>query len=418
MTNLSDKTVCVFDNGLFVEFAVVLAKSFGRTYLHVPWTNAYPKSTQLCIGAGLEGIEKIDSIWPLLDKIDLFVFPDVYDGPLQAYLRSIGKRVWGSGMGEELELFRDFSKKVCREAGLDVGPYRVITGMDALRKYLKSHDDQYVKISRSRGDFETFKSETYQLAEPRLDEIAHRLGALSADKEFIVEKAIPDAVEVAYDGYCIDGKFPPLAMSGVEIKDKGYLGKISDYKDMAEPIRIVNEALAKVLNYYQYRNFISLEFRVTKDGTPWVIDPCCRAGSPPSELQMLMYGNLAEIMWHGADGEVVDPEPTGKWGAQCMMVSQWATKNWQAIDFPKEIRENVKLHYPAVINGRYYNVPQDFLSESIGAVVAVGDTMDAAIKEVKKLAEQVRGYYVEIPVECFDDGQKELKTLKEFGLSL
>jgi hypothetical protein len=416
--DFSSKTCCVVDNGLFVEIAATLAESFGKVYLHVPWVNAYPKSNQIRVGDGLTGVTKVDAIWPILDKVDLWVFPDVYEGPLQQHLVSLGKRVWGSRMGEELELWRDFSKKVLADHGLAVGPYEVVRGMDKLRTYLKAHRDQYVKVSRSRGDFETFHSETFRLSEPRLDEIQRRLGALNGSIEFIVEEAIEDAVEVGYDGYTVDGRYPGSAMVGLEVKDKGYVGRFEPYADMPAQIREINDALSPVLAEYQYRNFWCAEARITKDGTAWVIDPCCRAGSPPSELLLLMYTNLAEIFWHGAAGELVDPVPAGKWGAQVMLISGWANENWQAIDFPEKHRANVKLHFPVVIDGRYYVTPQGFDLPAIGAVCAVGETMEEAVAEVKKIAAEVRGFYVEVPVTCFDDAEAEIAKLGAFGLEL
>lgn len=418
MLDFSGKTVCVIDNGLFAEFAATLAQSFGRVYLYIPWENAYPKSNQLLIGTGLEGVQKLDEFWSHLDEIDLFVFPDIYFGSLQNHLRSIGKRVWGSAMGEELELFRVFSKGVTADQGLGVGKFSVVTGVKALRKFLQKHDNQFVKISRTRGDMETFKAENYNLVEPKIDELEHKLGAKKELMEFIVEEAIEDAVEVGYDGFCVDGMFPSQAMSGIEIKDKGYIGHFKRYEEMAQPIRDVNEGFSEVLREYKYRNFWSAEARITRDGTPWVIDPCCRAGSPPSELQMLMYSNLAEIFWWGAEGQVIDPEPAAEWGAEIMMVSSWANLNWQSIEFPPALRVNVKLHFPVRIDGKFYVTPQGFDLPCIGAVVAVGDTFQKAANACKKIASEVSGYFVDMDLNVFDSAKEEIESLAEFGFEL
>lgn len=417
MKDFSTASVCVVDNGLFAEFAVELAKHFGKVYLYIPWENAYPKSIQLVVGTGLEGVEKVDSFWPIVDKVDLWVFPDIYFGPLQEYLVSQGKRVWGSRMGEELELFRDYSKRALSMTGLPIGPYSLVTGIDALRTYLQQHENQYVKVSRTRGDFETFKSDNYELSKPKLDEIAQKLGAIQTVKEFIVEEAIPDAVEVGYDGFSVDGQFPTRAMYGLEIKDKGYVGHFVKASRMPAQVQWVNELSAPLLRQYQYRNFWSAEARITRDGVPYVIDPCCRAGSPPSELAMMMYTNLPEIFWYGAEGECVDPVPAAEWGAEIMLVSAWANHNWQALDFPPEIRDNVKLHFPVVIDGKYYTTPQGYDTPTIGAVVAVGDTMQTAIDRAKALVEQVKGYYVEAAPEALDTAVEEAAKLRdEYGI--
>lgn len=418
MNDYSNRIALVIDNGLFAEVAVTLAKSFGKVYYYVPWENAYPKSNQLIVGRGLEGVEKIDEFWSKLNEVDLFVFPDVYFGTLQLHLRSLGKRVWGSALGEELELFRVYSKGVTKEVGLAVGEFAVITGVKALRKYLAKHEDVFVKISRTRGDMETFRSENLDLVEPKLTELEYKLGAKKEITEFVVEAAIEDAVEIGYDGFTVDGRFPSHAMCGIEIKDKGYIGHFRSYESMAEPIRQVNAAFAPVLQGYQYRNFWAAEARVQRDGTPWVIDPCCRAGSPPSELQLVMYKNLADIFWFGAEGQVIDPIPAAEWGAEIMLISSWANNNWQAVEFPASIRENVKLHFPVVIDGKYYTTPQGFDLPCIGAAVGIGDTMQIAMNRARKVAEQVKGYFVDCDLDVFVRAKEEINQLNEFGFEL
>lgn len=410
MSDLSGKTVCVWDNGLFVDVATVLAKSFGRTLLHVPVTGNSPTSSQLRVGEGLEGVEKIDSVWDHLDEIDLFVFPDLGHGPFQQYLADQGYRVWGSRTGDVLELDRDYAKRLCTDVGLAVGPYEVVTGIDALRKTLKAHDDRYVKISRSRGDFETFHAATYAQAEQWLDEIARKLGVLKDSKEFIVEEPIEDCVELAYDGYTVDGQFPTHAMHGVEIKDRGYIGKFEEYEAMPAVVHEINEALAPVLREYQYRNIFAVECRVQGE-TPYVTDFCTRFCNPPSQLATHMYTNIAEILWHGAAGELVDPVPRGAWGAQVQLLTGLAKDQWQIVDFPAKLREHVRLSYPIQLDGRYSITPEGVAMTVVGAIVATGDTLDEAVDAVKAIAEQVKGYSLEIAVECFDSAAAEFEKI-------
>src|SRR5882724_7828370 len=112
MTAYTSKTVCVVDNGLFVELALTLTPHFKRVYYFSPWSQSgYPRSNALLIGHGVPNVTRIESIWEVLDEVDLFVFPDVYFGSLQLHLAALGKRVWGGRMGEEIELARDASKQ-------------------------------------------------------------------------------------------------------------------------------------------------------------------------------------------------------------------------------------------------------------------------------------------------------------------
>lgn len=409
--SLKAKTVLVWDNGIFTEIAVTLAKSFGRVLYYVPWTNGYPKSNALLIGHGIEGIERVFSPWPYYDDIDLWVFPDVYEGELQQWLASQGKRVWGCRMGAELELDRPKSKEATKKLGIDIGPYKVITGLDALRSHLKKHDDQWVKISSTRGDMETFGAKSYEKVEPRLDELEHNLGAKKKIMEFTVEEGINDAVETGYDGYCIDGKFPKNAMTGVEVKDEAYLMKTIRWAELPEQVRSVNEKLAPALKAYGYRGFISTEVRCTEDGKAYLIDPCCRAGSPPNELYQVMMANMAEAIWYGAGGIVIEPEFRAKWGAEVLLISEWADQNWMHVSFPEEVRENVKLRNFCCIENQYYVIPQWTGSAEIGAVVALGDTPEQAIAEVKRICEQVEGHLLSKPVDALDIAREQLDEI-------
>jgi hypothetical protein len=249
--DLSTKTCCVFDNGLFVGLAETLSASFATTYYHSPWEAGFPRSNATILGEGVPGVQRLNSIWPVLDDIDLFVFPDIFHGPLQAYLRSIGKRVWGSGLGESLEMVRGQSKRWIRDLGLPVGPYRVIYGLNELRRHLQRHDNQHVKISRTRGDMETFLAKTYALIEPRLDELEHALGAKKHTMEFLVEEHIEAKSEVGYDGFTVDGQYPQKALFGVETKDAGYIGKVSVYSAMPRALGYVNTKLSPLFRDLQ-----------------------------------------------------------------------------------------------------------------------------------------------------------------------
>ncbi len=411
-----NKTVLVYDLGLFVEWAVLLAKDFGTVYYYSPWESSFPKSNPLMVGAGLPGITRVKEVYSLIDEVDLWVFPDVYHGTFQMYLEKLGKRVWGSRIVENIELDRVGSKQFCAALGIDIGSYAVVKGLDDLREYLRENDNQYVKISTTRGDMETFHSKNYQLIEPRLDELEHNLGtARKNNTDFIVEQSIEPAVEAGYDGFTIDGQFPQNAMFGIEIKDKGFLLRAIDYDEIPKNITAVNAKLAPAFKNAHYRGFWSTEVRITDDGTAYFIDPCPRSGSPPSELYQEMISNWPDILWEGAGGVLVEPEFTAKWGAELLLISSWADKNWQAIEFPPEIRDHVKLRYCCEMDGRYYSVPQFTGIAEVGAVVAIGDTEQEAIDNCKAIAEKVEGHYVESCAECLDNAQEELDKLEELN---
>lgn len=412
MTGLSRKTVCVVDNGLFVELAVTLAKSFGRTLYATNWISTFPRSNALRLGAGIPGIERVNSIDDVEDIVDCWVFPDIFQGPLQERLRRRGARVWGSGRGEALELERAKSKKWLANLGLPVGPYEVVTGMKELRRYLKEHDDQFVKISRTRGDMETFRSPHYRLIEPRLNELEHGLGPVAEEQEFVVEESIEARLEVGFDGFAVDGLYPGRALHGVEAKDSGYIGRVVPYGSLPGPLKFVNAKMAPLFEAMKYRGFWSSEIRVAKDNTPYLIDPCCRMASPPGELYLHLIENLADVIWAGSAGEMVQPKWRHPWGAQIVLKSPWAEQNWQPVDFPQELREHVKLHYLTMVGDRHYFVPQHVEMPEIGSVVAGGDTKEAAIKAVTEIAKQIEGYDIDYKVEALEQAAADMDGIK------
>lgn len=418
IVNLKDKVALVYDNGLFVEIAKTLSKSFKKVYYYMPWKNGFPKSNQYVVGEGIEGIERIHDFWDYVNKADIIIFPDIYDGDLQAELVKQNKLVWGSRRGEEMELYRDRMKRHMEKVGLYVTPYKVITGLDDLREYLKENDNVWVKQNITRGDFETFHSKNYQIIEPVLDELEHNLGRLKTIKKFIVEDALDDAVETGMDLYTIDGQFPSHTLTGIEVKDLGYVGKILPYSEISEKLTDFNTKMIPAFKAFGYRGFMSTEIRVSKNKPPYMVDFCARAGSPPNELYQLMYKNLAEIIWYGATGIMIDPITTKKYGVEALIHSSWADKNWQAVTFPAKYRDNIKLRNACRIDGLYYAVPQSVGLPEIGAVVAEGDTLEEAIEKVKQIAETVEGHYIEIKIESIDKACEQFKQLEEFGVKI
>jgi predicted RNase H-like HicB family nuclease len=420
MKDTSQVTAMVIDNGLFIDLALRLAKDFRKVYYHVPWISAFPKMNNGMIGHGFEELEVVESIYDedVFDDIDVFIFPDVYFGHEQKYLVSLGKTVWGGRLGEELELSREGMKELLSELDLPVGPYQVVKGTAALRRYLKANEDQFVKINKWRGTFETFHAPNYRMVEPKLDEVEYNLGAFKSIVEFIVEGALNDKVEYGTDCWTIDGKYPTKLFSGIEVKDKGFIGCFTDYVKIPEPLTRFNEAIRPVLKKYGYRGFFSSEVRIGEDHEPYMIDFCARAPSPPNEVYQEIYSNLADVIWKGANGIVVDPVAEKKFGAEILIHSSWADKNWQPIDFPDKLRNRVKLRNATKIDGRYYVIPQSVGLPEIGAVIGLGNTLEEAVKEAKSVAKQVSGYYIEIPDNALDEAEEEIKKLAELDLAI
>ena len=173
-----------------------------------------------------------------------------------------------------MELYRDEMNRHMVDNDLYVSPYKVIKGVEALREYLKEHKNVYVKCSILRGDFETFHSPNYKFVEPKIDELEYRLGAMKYIKEFIVEDAYDNAVETGMDLYTVDGQFPTRSLTGIEVKDLGYIGKILEYDKISTKVTDFNEKMKDTFKNYGYRGFFSTEIRISKEKPPYMLDFC------------------------------------------------------------------------------------------------------------------------------------------------
>jgi predicted RNase H-like HicB family nuclease len=314
-------------------------------------------------------------------------------------------------------------KEILKALDLPVGKYTHIKGMANLRAFLKENEDVYVKIDKYRGTFETFYSANYKDVEPKLDEVEFNLGAFKHSIEFTVEEALRDRVEVGTDCWVItddqgQAHYPQHTISGIEIKDVGFASIFKKYDDIPEVVTRFNTLMKPVFAAYNWRGFMSTEVRVGEDMDPYMIDLCARAPSPPNELYQEQYSNLAECVWAGANGIVIEPEATAKYGAEIMLHSSWADKGWQPILFPPELRDRVKLRNATCIDGTHYSIPQSCGLPEVGAVIGLGNTLQEALDDAVANAEQVTGYYLEAKMSAIDSIKEECEKLDELGLNM
>jgi hypothetical protein len=369
---------------------------------------------QAKIGTGFEEIEVVDNFMSHFDDIDAYFFLDEGHGETQVQLESMGKAVWGCKKAEELEYDRVMCKELMQDLGLPIGPWDSVTGIKKLRAYLEVNDNVFIKISHWRGYFETKFVKNYSCAKPFIDDLESKLGPMSEEAVFVLEQPLEDKFESAIDTWNIDGKLPSKMLYGVEVKNKAYLGRIFNYKQIPEHIRKFDTAIAPTLEEYGYRSFYDPESRNGKDKVSYMIDICVRAPSPPNELYQLQYTNLAQAMLDGANGICTDPESDDPWGAELIIKSDWADKHHQPVTFPKEFEKNVKLRNSIERDGKRYCLPQHEEICEIGAVVATGKTMEEAIEACKEIADNVEGCDIVIDCHCLDEAIDEIEKAKEY----
>lgn len=413
--NLKDKTAIVWDRGLYLFMAEKLAETFKKVYYYMPQSEPYPCSKTKHIGTGLN-VERVYEFWPYLDKVDLIVFPDCYDGEMQHWLRSKGYKVFGNGRGEKLEMDKVFFLETMEDVGLPVARTYRAEGLDDLEDYLSKHPGPaWLKTSYYRGDFETKKFTSMAQIQPWIDSLRAKLGPSSSlELELLVQDKIESEVEVGYDGFCIDGQYTGNCIAGYEVKDRGYIGAIQ--KDPAPIVKYVNDKISKVFADLGYRGHFSTEIRITKDGVPYFIDPTCRLPSPPSELMVEMYENYPQLVWDIAGGIVPTPEPRAKYGVDIVITSDVARELPIYVGISNDVKQWVKLKNHMKIGKDYYCIPNGN-DQYVGAVVALGNTVEEAINNVKKYLKGVSIEGFDPDLEALDEAQEQINNGKKFGVS-
>lgn len=420
-----DKVLLVCDNGLFFEFALKLAEHFKKVYYYTEWKNAYPGMAEAVVGTEWKNgkklntfdgknIERVENMFSVLDEIDCFFTPDIYDGDLLETLERSGIPSFGSGKAETLELDRYETAQEMKSIGMDVAPTIRMVGIEALREHLKKVKDKWVKISKYRKHFETFHHINYKLSEPLLDNIESDLGPLKYITEFVIVDNIEAVVEEGIDAYAVNGKLPSKMFTGCEIKDVSYAGAVVDGKDLSKGNKRVNTSFLKLLKKYDHNGFFSTEVRTTKDGKNYFIDPCMRLGLPPNALYQEIYMNLGEIIWAGANGIMVEPEIENRYGMEVLISSGWHSGGHQTVYFPEEIRQWVKLVNPVKINGNYHVLRLSDAS-TIGSLVAVGKSHEECAKKLMKMADMLEGYDLHVKTEGINEAIEAFKEMEKLS---
>lgn len=418
MTDLSVKSVLVVDHGLFEPLAHRLARDFGKVMLYVPGGCPFPRINEALIGDGFDDIERVNNLWLPIDHVDVVVIPDVGHRDIQAEVWERDIPCWGSFSGDEIELDRGFLKQKQEEWGMSVPEFVELKGMRQLRRHLRENSDVYVKLSRYRGTMETFHSVDYDSSLPWLDQLAVKLGSIQDHVTFIVENALEAVAELGFDGFCIDGQFPSVAVQGIEAKDRGYIGCVRPYSELPQELKQVNAQLENYLEQNSYRNFFSTEVRLGKDGKTYLTDPCCRHASPAGECLDELYGNLGEIIWEGAQGKLVEPQYTAKFAVQALIDHPGDENGWRVVDVPEEARQWVKLYFSCQVGGKICLPPFPYSHSTIGSVVGLGDTIEEAIDAMKEHASALDGQGLTIHTDSVAEVLKEIRETERAGVEI
>lgn len=386
MKTAAESVACVIDKGLFLPIALKLGEQFKKVFYWSPWERDFPTVQNGLVGDGFKQIERVASVWDVSDKCDVFIFPDIGFSGMQLEIVRQGAPVWGARDGDKIECNRGRFLDALKSLGLPVPPHEKIIGLNALRDYLRDKEDKWIKISKWRGDLETFHWRSWEEDENELDKIAVTFGPAKEYVLFFVFDPIETDIEDGVDTYCIDGALPEFCVHGMECKDKSFLATFTEFSKIPDKVRHYTEAFSLLLADFQYRSFFSSEIRIAGEQS-FFIDPTCRAGSPPSQVMTEIYSNLGEIMLQGAHGVCLDPQPAAKFGVQARINFKRDKSSWTTAQIPESIRQWVKCGNCCEIDGRLCFPPTE--CEGFDWLVAVGDTIKGAIDNLKEHAAEL-----------------------------
>ena len=418
MRTTMSKTFLVADNSLFIPVARALARAGNRVLYHnLGWQQGFPKLEAGVIGDGLPDIECVPDIWEVKDEVDCFVFPDIQAAGLQCELRAQGKRVWGSAKGQTIENDRLFFLQKLEELGLDVPPYTPVKGLTNLRLFLKDKEDIWIKMSKWRGSFETKHFRNMDVDSGLLDNWAVRFGGLQDVLTFICFPKIDTKIELGADTYCIDGQWPSLMLHGIEAKDEAYFSAVTKREDMPEQLLPIMEAFSPYLKETQYRCQWSMEVRVNDEGN-FFIDPTCRGGLPSTGSQCLALDNLADIIYEGADGNLVEPKYNCRFTAEAMVKIHGEINAWNTMELTPKLREHLQMSGYCMVGDKPWFPPEaGVVEDEIGWLVATGDTPTATLDLLNALADELPDG-CSASVESVADVVREIEAMKDEGIKL
>ncbi len=422
MKPIEEVNCLIVDFGTFIGLAECMAQVCKKVWYYSPWEQEYVCLERCVFGDGFDSFERVDDFMDpdFLKQIDLAIFPDILYGGMQKLFKSLGIAVWGHMGSDELELYRTKFLKVIKDVGLPMVHNEVIHGLSNLNKHLKTVEDKWVKINRYRANAETFHHRDWIHSQRTIEDLEFKFGPLKERVIFVVQDSIKGTedspvIEVGYDGWNIEGQFPFASFQGYEKKNELYLGSLRKYVDLPDEILYVNKAMAPVLERYGYRNFYANEIRI-KDGVPYHIDPTNRMAGQTMEHLFNTCTNLPEVIWKGANGEVIEPEFLDLFAAEATMHYhvEAGGEGWKTFQVPNQALAFVSLYHCCLEDGAYHIPPHK--CDEVGVVIGTGNTAENAINNLKEHFSLLDGEPLSIEITGFAELIEEIEQAEAEGV--
>ena len=131
---------------------------------------------------------------------------------------------------------------------------------------------------------------------------------------------------------------------------------------------------------------------------------------------MNMLENLADILWNGAEGKMVEPVYAGRYGVEIIVKSEWAEIHPLLVDFPSKYRDQIKFRHATQFGDETWIMPQH-AEPLIAAIVTYGDSLNTCFEEAEEIACKLKGFKVETPAGAVRALQKNITQLSDWGVN-
>jgi len=407
--------VLVLDTGLAIDHAMRFVVDGCVVYYWLSgYVSAFPKFEETVVGDGFP-FEKVEDWGEVVDKVGLVYITDNVFPRLAAYLRKVGKLVYGpTAELVRWEADRVYGYERMRELGISVPTGRVCQGKEELVRYVEEKESEgkrlWVKIeNRFRGQVETFSVATAEEAEAMLSQAG--LGPYLDEAKFLVQEDV-DGVEIGCDGWVVPGGVLEPVSYTIEKKGRGNVAvwqRGSDFLDFwyRKVIDVVQET--------DYRCNLSVE-GIWDGRDLFVLEPTPRNPYPVSSLYPRFIKNWVDVVWAVAEGRVIEVDVD--WGKPYLVELTVGSDSdlMRIMDVPGELVKwyGEGIGFRRVVNkgGKYWWVPGDAI---LCTVNACGATIEEAFQRAEELVGEVKCAFMTVDWTVKDEMLDDMKKLEEMG---
>ena len=178
------------------------------------------------------------------------------------------------------------------------------------------------------------------------------------------------------------------------------------------------ENMAPALKGYGYRNWWRYEIRVDKEGTR--SSTLSRHPGQTGEHQWETCANLAEIIWAGAHGDVIEPEFEFMFAAEATIHyeagsdSKAIAQEWKTLEVPKEVERWFKPYHYCIVGDTYHFVPTK--KDEVGVIIGVGSSIKECIDHLKENLKLMSKLPVHANIAGFVDLIQSIKDAEVKGI--